>query len=140
MCWTSNEAIALTADDNVVVFKVCLQHTKTKKLISYYFHSVYTLGKLKRQSIIVDKAGNEFVIESGLHCYNTNAFSCSKNLLVLNVAPYPHFYNMEGYVAVVVRGYIPKGATYYLNDYHEIVTNRLVLTDVLDINQNIKYL
>ena len=136
MCWISDHAELLTAKHEVVVFKVCLQHIKTKKLVSYYFKEPYTLGKLKRQSIIVDKAGNEFVIESGLHCYNTNAFSCSKNLLVLNVAPYPHFYNMEGYVAVVVRGYIPKGATYYLNEYHEIATNKLVLTDIIDLPQH----
>lgn len=134
MCWVSDSAELLTAKNEVVVFKVCLQHRKTKALISYYYSSVYTLGVQKEEGIELNIIHGHFVIRRGLHCYNTNKFTYVVGELVLNIPPYHVFYDSGDWKAVVVRGYIPAGANYYLNKNQEIVTHKLILTDVLDIN------
>lgn len=133
MCWISDSAELLTAKSEMVVFKVCMQHQKTKALISYYYNSVYILGTQKEEGIELDKIYDNFVIRRGLHCYNTNKFIPKVDELVLGISPYHHFYDSGAWKAVVVRGYIPVGASYYINKNQEIVTNKLVLTDVLDL-------
>lgn len=139
MCWTSREVEKLTATENLPIYKVLEYDIISEELYSYYYHMKYELGVLYSSDIYRYTVSGVTVINQGLHCYSSNCrFKQKTDAVVLcaNIfepsVEFPKLFNDRGSCRVVVaRGYIPTGATYYINDLREIVTNKLVLTDVL---------
>lgn len=142
MCWTSRKAEKLTATENLPIYKVLEYDIITEELYSYYYHMQYKLGVLYSRDINRYTVSGVTVIDRGLHCYSIDCrFRQRKNAIVLCESifepsvKFSKLFNDRGsYRVVVARGYIPTGATYYINDSKEIVTNKLVLTDVLDFD------
>ena len=139
MCWTSKNAEKLTATENLPIYKVLEYDMISEELYSYYYRMKYELGVLYSSDIYRYTVSGVTVINQGLHCYSSNCrFKQKTDAVVLcaNIfepsVEFPKLFNDRGSCRVVVaRGYIPTGSTYYINDLREIVTNKLVLTDVL---------
>lgn len=141
MCWTSRNAEELTATENIPIYKVLEYDMISEELYSYYYRMKYELGVLYSSDIYRYTVSGVTVINQGLHCYSSNCrFKQKADAVVLcaNIfepsVEFSKLFNDRGsHRVVVARGYIPIGATYYINDLREIVTNKLVLTDVLDL-------
>lgn len=141
MCWTSKKAEKLTATRNLPIYKVLEYDIITEELYSYYYHMKYELGVLYSSDVNPYTVSGGTVINQGLHCYNINCVFGQRTDGVILCASifepsvkFAKLFNDRGsYKVVVARGHIPTGATYYINDSGEIVTNKLVLTDVLDL-------
>lgn len=141
MCWISEVAKKLIATENLPIYKVLEYNIITEELYSYYYHMKYELGVLYSSDVNPYKVSGGTVINQGLHCYSINCVFRQRTDAVILCASifepsvkFAKLFNDRGsYRVVVARGYIPTGATYYINDSREIVTTKLVLTDVLDI-------
>lgn len=141
MCWISKNAEKLTATENIPIYKVLEYNMISEELYSYYYHMKYKLGVLYSSNIYPHTVSGVTEISQGLHCYNSNcmfrqradAIVLCPNIFEPSVGFLKLFNDRGSYKVVVARGYIPTGATYYINDLREIVTTKLVLTDVLDI-------
>lgn len=139
MCWTSREVEKLTATENLPIYKVLEYDMISEELYSYYYRMKYELGVLYSSDIYRYTVSGVTVINQGLHCYSSNcrfrqkadAIVLCANIFEPSVGFSKLFNDRGSYKVVVARGYIPTGATYYINDLREIVTNKLVLTDVL---------
>jgi hypothetical protein len=139
MCWISKNAEKLTATENIPIYKVLEYDMISEKLYSYYYRMKYELGVLYSSNIYPHTVSGVTEISQGLHCYNSNcmfrqradAIVLCANIFEPSVRFSKLFSDRGSYKVVVARGYIPTGATYYINDLREIVTTKLVLTNVL---------
>lgn len=149
MCWISDEAKCLNSgEEKIPVFKIVMRDTIRNTLEAYYRGTPYILNKEYHAIVVPEKCWphNRYMISKGLHCYdNTCNFRRRFDGICVIRSVYTDMYSTafysdynyvsdsDCYVAVVVKGYIPPNTYYYVNNQNEIVTTKLVLTDVLDL-------
>ena len=136
MCWVSDVAVPRIAEEDVEIFKICESY-ELDVVESYYMLSYYTLNEVyKLASPIVvefkeDILPNKFAINRGFHSYIkecvVRTFSIYKSLEVQYNGRCIEAYN--DYV-IKVKGYIPKGTKYYINNNGECVSEAICLTEI----------
>ena len=126
MCWFGlNKSIV--AEKNIKVFKICLK--KKGKILSYYNEFVYEVGAEYSATFgIRIKDFGRIAIYEGLHSYSSDC--CLK---IYKEGIYCDWFG-RGEPIVKVDCIIPKGAIYYENEKGEIVSNRLEIVSVQDVD------
>ena len=141
MCWRSSTLVTKNSGDiKVPIYKVL---GLTYGALKAYFHSdfLYMLDHIYENKINPERyAPNLYFISEGLHCYSAKCkFRYNYHGVLVTCLTETRSYPNSLYTtAVVTKGYIPPNTTYYINEEREIVTESLVLTelminDVLDI-------
>lgn len=147
MCWSTTKRKhirAHTADENVPIFKICNMPSPLE-ICAYYMYTRYHLCTLYEiPEIEVERAERtdtgefQYEIHKGFHSYSDECkafynlvYNC---IIVMTPCTNVHYFSSD---VVLVEGYIPKGSIYYKNSRGEIVSNKIVLTrivqkDVLD--------
>lgn len=146
MCWTSEVLeVQNSGNSKVPIVKVLRMYTDSNKLSAYYRGVPYTLNKEYEATILPHFDGLSFEINEGLHCYSDSCKFVSfrtgihaflpKNIcsITYNDGRSIDFEGIHPYKVVVVEGYIPPNTRFYINEFEEIVTSKLVLTKILDI-------
>lgn len=113
MCWTSYILNKQIAKQDYTVYKLVKFDTfdTCKSLIRNY---VYTFEKLYEleQPLLYKNYHGIYTIDEGFHSYaNLNVMYCIENLKE----------------SLIVECTIPKGATYHINKYYEIVSNKIIV-------------
>lgn len=130
MCWESKtKPIPKIATEDFEIYKICLDgrvgHIEVR---SFYNNFYYNLRQLYTQekplSINEINSPRKYQIERAFHSYlpSCELVGTNSGLYIVNGAHYC------GYHLVKVKGYIPKGATYYVNNKNEVVSDKIVLT------------
>lgn len=134
MCWyRASLMLSLTAEQDIPVFKVVNYSDDVIK--GWYYPKVYQLGELNKGITILPRYSDNhaMIIEEGYHSYSMDCRAVVRyrfiNVIFCldKVHTYPREYNM---IPKIVKGYIPKGACYYLNPNGEYVSNKIVLTQL----------
>jgi len=150
MCWKSSKLNEQISDGNVEVFKICLTG-ENNNICSYFFNDFkYQLNKKYETIIKVGRtaihpyATDLYRGDNGFHSYSA---SCSMEKIGIysgffkpvfhpRIAIYSskhiYLYTYEAPLRtmVTVKGYIPKGAKYYINGNDEIISEAIVLTEI----------
>lgn len=144
MCWIAKNLKCQQSKEKVPIYKV-LRVNRFDRLEAYFRGTVYVLNKEYKESIgyYFDYFINRHIIDEGIHCYSASCkFERKKDgiFAITTDCTYDRYYQEgrisftnEYYRVVVVKGYIPFDTEYYINDNQEIVTTKIVLTDVLDL-------
>ena len=141
MCWNTKleeYAIKRIATTNITVFKVC--YVREGNVISLYRGFHYKLGQLYNQSNLsvfeTTFDGKYSVVSQGFHSYNPALVTALRkpgdyDVKILNTSNRIYLNNFYSTKLTVARvnGYIPAGSEYFENEFGEIVSNNLVLTD-----------
>lgn len=148
MCWTSEVLKEENSGESKIpIFKILRMYVDSKELAAYYRAVPYTLNKEYEATILPQFKISLFEINEGLHCYsNSCKFHNFGDVVIVHLNhDYTVTYNkghrirfkgMQPFIPVMVEGYIPPHTKYYINDVYEIVTQRLVLTNILTPNDN----
>lgn len=154
MCWLKQTDTAsplpeaLIAEYDIPIFKIC-HRDKYGTIRSYYNCFLYTLGVLYKleDKLEIDKTGIDIGGKIRLYLYITKGFhSYSKEckidvdiyyniiLELLNKCQeyYPNCSYYPRIATIVVEGHISKGASYYINDRGEYVSDRIILDKVIE--------
>lgn len=144
MCWKSEVLKAENSGESKIpIIKVLRMYMDSKELAAYYHGNSYLLNAEYNASILPKPIkGYGFEINEGLHCYSNHCkvnyiagsvVICTPDCMVFtyNNGRYIGFMGMRHYKPVVVKGYIPPNTIYYINEDYEIVTQKLILTNVL---------
>ena len=140
MCWISKNLTQQISDGNVKIFKMCM--TKNYKLCGYFYTNFeYILDEEYQTEINIghNVELNRFVGNQGFHSYDATKCEVKKiidrevKLCVTRCAFKP--YTVVKYLAdaVLVEGYLPKGTTYYVNADGEIISDKIILTEITKI-------
>lgn len=131
MCWINRTAIAHVAEEDIEIFKMCEDSTEKNTVQSYFMASNYILNKVYKleSPIEVEQFGTYYGINKGFHSYNK---TCEVKRLRSDIVIANEYCSIETYrdYAIIVKGYIPKGATYYINDRNEYVSDEICLTKI----------
>jgi len=161
MCWTKNASplppIPLVSDGTVKIFKVCKM--RFGQLCGYWYTSFnYILDKEYQTTIDIsyNKESKTYRGNQGFHSYD--ASKCKVNPFVIGsifggikrlsvgVVTFldQSIYNITTYLlkdnffkdatAYLIEGYLPKGTQYYVNEYGEIISDKIVLTKIIPTN------
>ena len=130
MCWiTKKPIVSLTAEEDIPVFKVC-RNSLSGKICSFFKFYDYSLNLLYTQSKPLRiKAINS--IEEGFHSYSSKCVAEIQGSVL-----YIKFKNMEVFSypyydwVILVKGIIPKGSEYLINELGECVSNSIYLTKI----------
>lgn len=146
MCWTSEVLKAENSGESTIpIIKVLRMYDDSKELAAYYRATPYVLYKEYNSPILPRFIDSCFEINEGLHCYSNSCRFVNfetgihvfppKNVCIVTYTDGKRigFDGIYSYKAVVVKGYIPSNTRFYINEIGEIVTNKLILTDVLDL-------
>lgn len=141
MCWIGRLDLKY-AEEDIPIFKIMKLDSKRKNtVISAYFSTWYELGELKESDIIPESCGCWWIaphqVNVALHSYNPLKIDV-KNTIIHNRkrirvftknSPFIDLYPIE---YVVVKGYIPKGSRYCENKRGEIISDKLIMTEVCE--------
>lgn len=136
MCWTGNLNLEKTKVD-IPVFKIMIVGDKREIVYSYYCRSQYNIGELKTSEIISD--GRDmyspmyYQVKIALHSYNLSKFKIWKrmsSLIISNIESGHAVDSYPFYCCNVVKGIIPKGAYYCENEEGEIISDKLIMTEI----------
>ena len=127
MCfWKSKQSKVLRAKRDIKVYKIGVYADNDSFNPFFYSYFGYTVNQ-----IVFEKVKFADIINLGFHsyimcelvCYNTNVnvYSC-KNPIYCSLLPY------KGSKIYLGEFIIPKGATYCLNRYGEVVSDKLMYT------------
>jgi len=144
MCWESKELKLLVSDGNVKVFKICLVSENGNNYFSYLYRFKYILNKEYHTELNIKKVitgglnyGNEgFHSYSAEHCKAENGWSDMMTHYAMSVLSKNrnigiYFVRRNKLPLALINGYIPKGAKYAINADGEIISDSIVLTDVV---------
>ena len=163
MCWISKNLVEQKSDGKVEIYKVC--GIDKNNVIRSYFRPnfTYVLNIPNQTKVSINQHENEYYGFNGLHSYSakltewkrekyTSKQDCihiksiNSNMwlypLYTPLFCKPMFYSDQKHSAVrkehiaVIKGYIPKGASYYVNSHGEIISEEIVLTEII---QTIEY-
>lgn len=123
MCWfiDKNMILPLVANEDIEVIKVVQKNGETP----YRGYKVAFNEHLPRVIIAPRYSGRLAMIESGYHSYSKK-IQIIENLTTFAVLPLNVYYQKN---CCFYKAYIPKGKTYYENEYGEIVSESLIVTD-----------
>lgn len=161
MCWTKNASplppLPLVSDGTVKIFKVCKM--RFGNLCGYWYTSFnYILGQEYQTALEVsyNKTHKKYIGNQGFHSYD--ASKCKVNpteigdilgrVTRVNLEVVIRFnnslYNITNYLlkdnlfkdasAYLIEGYLPKGTQYYVNEYGEIISDKIVLSKIIPTN------
>lgn len=143
MCWISEVLKAENSGESKIpIFKILRMYDNSKELAAYYRATPYVLNREYNASILPHFIDSCFEINEGLHCYSNSckfaSFGDGIHIFLPKEVTVTYSdgkrIDFDGpYKAVVVKGYIPSNTRFYINEIGEIVTQRLILTNVLDI-------
>lgn len=134
MCWTGNLNLEKTKVD-IPIFKIMVVGDKREIVYSYYCKSQYNIGELKTSEIIPDGRDEYnpgyYRVRIALHSYHLSRFKIEgeTGLFIKNIESgytvdyYPFSCN-------IVKGIIPKGAYYCENEEGEIISDKLIMTEI----------
>lgn len=135
MCWTSeSKPIKETAKENIPIYKIC--RGRGNEIRAYFYTDcIYTLNRVYKQDkqLIVEEVRSYFyrnyTIDKAFHSYLASCEIRSKEKGLVEVCHTTY----RSYFLIKVIGYIPIGATYYVNGKGEVVSDKIVLTNCIDI-------
>lgn len=117
MCWVNIKLNKRIANKDITVYKIVIPKengcTSLYKEFDYDFHKTYT------ELIHIDYAHDVYYINEGFHSYKS-----------LEVAQYILAFiriNRRECNGRIIRCIIPKGAIYYINNYKEVVSNKIII-------------
>lgn len=136
MCWISNKTPVLKiAEEPISIFKILYKNMDSAYMTFRYHLHVKYYQKLEAPRITCSRC---FIYE-GIHSYDAETSIIKDhpedsdlfviitkkddlNLDIFSKGPY-----------IQVMGVIPKGAEYYRNEWGEIVSNSIILTEIKEI-------
>lgn len=136
MCWISSEAIPHIAEEDIEIFKICegIEADEVESYYRLYFYKLNQVYKLVCPIVVEfreDILPNKFAINRGFHSYikecTIRISSIYKSAEVLYNGTCIESYNDY---AIKVKGYIPKGTKYYINNNGECVSEAICLTEI----------
>ena len=137
MCWNCYKSECLkpiTAESDVKVFKIALK-LDNHAAVPYYMSGtgiIYRVGLTYEAEI--GSPGLTGRISEGLHCYSQLQCGVTKTqyrfIDVYNLTLHGNIAVYADDLIVILHCIIPKGATYYLNDIGEIVTEKLIVKSI----------
>lgn len=148
MCWTSHNykhPVKIIADEDIKVFKIV-----NRNLTSVYEDFQYEIEReYKLMEPIVLEIGSTagmWLINKGFHsyCFETvkiyvdyysNIFS---HETIQEISIYTKFGRNDKFVGdigkyIIAECIIPKGSTYYINEFGEIVSDKISITGIREI-------
>jgi hypothetical protein len=111
-----------------------------KKLFSYFLKCEYKLNQVYFSDIDISEFyAGKYYIQKGIHSYsvrdtfisveNTSTYFVEVMDKDLSIGVYfLHPYGTISIITVKVYGYLPEGTQYYINEFGEIVSNKIILT------------
>jgi hypothetical protein len=136
MCWISNETPVLKkAEEPIPVFKILYENMDSVYMtFRYHLHTKYH-QKLEIPRITISKC----YIYEGIHSYDAETsiiidYPSDSNFFVITTKKndlYLDTFSKGPYIQVM--GVIPEGAEYYRNEWGEIVSNSIILTEIKKI-------
>lgn len=124
MCWVSKkEPEYKVAKEDIIVYKeflkrdVCRENAKLIYLYSLFFHYLYKANEIN-ETIKLNHEYNEnfyrrgYIICKGYHSRLLNKLS-----------------SFDKINKIVVKCIIPKGSTFAINEYYEVVSSNIIVTD-----------
>lgn len=138
MCWATNKkAVCEIAKEDIRIFKVCSPSAiNPEVLISSYWGFTYELNKVysAKKELEVLSCLNDICyseVHEGFHSYASDCTILKNGIIsIWNSNKFLDSYNSDD---VIVYGYIPKGANYYLNERGEYVSDKICLTEIKTI-------
>jgi len=161
MCWTKNASplppTPLVSDGTVKIFKVC--KIRQENLCGYFYTSFnYILDKEYQTTIDVtyNEKRKTYTGTQGFHSYD--ASKCKVKLFEIGsifggikrvsvgvvTCLDKSLYKITSYLlkdnyfkdesAYLIEGYLPKGTQYYVNEYGEIISDKIVLSKIIPTN------
>lgn len=135
MCWRSSTLVTRNSEiKKIPIYKVVLGLSYRMLKAYYYNDFLYMLDHIYEDKIEPEHCTlNKYIIHKGLHCYSAeckfeyNYYSVTVVYLTEARRYSDSLYNK----AVIAKGYIPPNTTYYINEKGEIVTESLVLTEIM---------
>lgn len=134
MCWFGKIGQKQIAQEDTRVLKVL--RVKDDKYYAYWFPFEYEFGKLYETELGV-KCKDYVEIAEGFHCYsNLLGVVKKENRCTIQIMDYSgaklDWYRGTFYKLVLVACTIPKGSEYYINDYGKIVSNKIIINQVVE--------
>jgi hypothetical protein len=135
MCLITRQIDPLVANEDIPILKYC--DIDEGIITSHYWDFVYKLGKLYRQELLVDNEPNTFFgcIVSDVYNFGFDSFEevCSK---LTNVHDGLHALlpnHLHSYLnrKINIKGIIPKGSLYYIDETGLIVANQMILEEII---------
>jgi len=134
MCWVSSKLVCENSgDEKVPIYKV-LGLTYGSLRAYFYSDFLYILNHIYESRINPERGILDmYLINEGLHCYSAKCrFRYNYPGVLVTCLTETRSYPPSSYtMAVVTKGYIPPNTKYYINEKGEIVTESLVLTEIM---------
>ena len=138
MCWISKECIKQIAEEDIPVFKI-VNRDKTSVFRNFLYeeNTEYSLGE---EIYVYGNTILNFLIYEGFHSY------CKKCEIEITDIESKEFFRVIDLLGTVLLGHksllileclIPKGATYYINEAGECVSDKLKTLKFYKINEYI---
>ena len=133
MCWTclkKNYTGIQVAKKDIPIFKI-VKGYKTV-YISKIFEYEYTLNELNpAENLIVESGSYSYAVKKGYHSYPLKGLKVlSENKIAYDAGYDP--VELRDFT-VVVKGIIPKGSFYLINEDDVLVSNQIILQKEIDI-------
>ena len=136
MCWASSKTPVLKkAEEPIPVFKVLYKNMESVYMnFRYRLHAKY-LQKLETPRIAVSRS---FIYE-GIHSYDAETSIIKDHpedsdfFVIISKKDYLSLDTFSKGPYIQVIGVIPEGAEYYRNEWGEIVSNSIILTEIKEI-------
>lgn len=122
MCWTSNKIpVKRIAVKDITVYKVLLYDSFEMQLYSPYFGQKVSVGQTVNADILMCQQDTDcYTIDEGIHSYNKLSRAREEmEILFMNRLDIDEQYD-------IYKCIIPKSSEYYINQYHEVVSNHLI--------------
>lgn len=143
MCWRSTKLDKQIATKNIKVFKV--GYVINGKLISYYRSYSYDFNQLYETDINPIRWPGGHYILNGFHSYDRKKCKCKKDkktytwdiYTFCSSSPYSRIIPLASYSDEnsIVECIIPKGSEYYENEKGEIISNQIIIKNLIPINR-----
>lgn len=117
MCWISRKLNKQVATKDITVYKVVIINNRDCASLFYKFK--YKYNRVYTESFTIEEFSSEFHITTGFHSYK----SLEAAQLILAFIRM----NRRECNGRIIRCIIPKGAIYYINNYKEVVSNKIII-------------
>lgn len=135
MCWISNKTPVLkVAEEPIPIFKVLYKNMDSAYMTFRYHLHVKYYQKLETPQITCSRC---FICE-GIHSYDAETSIIKDHprdsdffAIITKKDDFLDTFSKGPYIQVM--GVIPEGAKYYRNEWGEIVSNSIILTEIKEI-------
>ena len=142
MSWQSESQFQQISDGKTEVYKIC-GIDKNGKLYSFFYPKFeYTLHKTYETNLDIQQHFDGFEGYNGFHSYSYtltkyNIYKRDDYISISHPSSNQVFawYMLSpfliGRTIAIVKGYIPNNAIYYINEKGEVISNQIVLTEIV---------